>query len=120
MDFYTILNGIRQTLRMAAVRTIEIVGGEAVEVITPVIRLAGTEAANGVVTFTLKTVSGPGVVPVGCRSVAFANSGTADATLAGGMIPAGVSIPVAAPVGAMLAPVPYDATGTTLMIAEVR
>ncbi len=120
MDFYTILNGIRQTLRMAAVKTTETDGDAEVEVITPVIRLAGTEAENGVATFTLKTVTGPGVVPVGCRSVAFANSGTADAVLAGGMIPAGVSIPVAAPVGATLASVPYDATGTTLMIAEVR
>ena len=52
MDFYTILNGIRQTLRMAAVKTTETDGDAEVEVITPVIRLAGTEAENGVATFT--------------------------------------------------------------------
>lgn len=121
MGWYEILNGIRQTLRMAAVKAmiVDPTEGE-VEVITPVIRLAGTEAENGVCACTMTTATAAGTVATGARSVSFANSGTADATVAGGSLPAGAAIAWEAPVGAALAAVAYDATGTTLMVAEVR
>lgn len=121
MGWYEILNGVRQTLRMAAVTStvVDPTDGE-VEVITPVIRLAGTEAENGVVACTMTTATAAGTVAAGARSVSIANSGTADATVAGGSLPAGAAIAWDAPVGASLGAITYDATGTTLMIAEVR
>lgn len=121
MAWYEILNGVRQTLRMAAVRSTETdpEAGE-VEIVTPVIRLAGTEAANGLCTPSLMAVTDTGEIPAGARSISIANAGDVAATVAGGSLSPGVSVSWEAPVGASLAAIPYDATSTQLLIAEVR
>lgn len=120
MAWYEILNGIRQTLRMAAVKDVVLDGDAEIEVITPVIRLAGTEAENGLVTCTLTTSDGAGVVAAGYRSISIGNVGAFPATVAGGELPAGASVHWEAPVGASCAALSYDASGTSILIAEVR
>jgi hypothetical protein len=56
---------------------------------------------------------------VAAFEVSFLNSGTANATVAGGPLPPNFVITYRAPIGAVINPIAYDATGTTLNISTI-
>lgn len=61
-----------------------------------------------------------GTVASGAKSAGFGNYGNANATVAGGTLAPGEEVEFTAPPGDTLAAIPYDATGTVLVVAEVR
>lgn len=84
------------------------------------IRGDGQISGGSVRTASLSTVTGAGSVAAGARSVAIANAGTAPAQVAGSALAAGGSVEFTASDGDTLSAISYDATGTSLQIAEVR
>jgi hypothetical protein len=64
--------------------------------------------------------SSSGTVAAGARSLSIANSGIAAGTVQGELIAAGMTYSWQAPNNDTLNSVSYDATGTTLVIIEVR
>lgn len=68
-------------------------------------------------TGTVASSTGVGATTAGALSVAIANAGAADATVAGVTLPAGASVCWESANG--LNPIAYDGTGTTLLITEV-
>lgn len=77
-------------------------------------------AATVVRTPALLSTTTTGTVAAGATSVGFSNEGTVAATVAGGSLPAGRTVSFIAPDGDTLAAIAYIATGTTLVVAEVR
>jgi len=71
-------------------------------------------------TTALARVTTSGAVASGAKSAGFGNYGNANATVAGGTLAPGESVEFVAPSGDTLGAVAYDATGTVLVIAEVR
>lgn len=68
---------------------------------------------------TLSRPTSSGATTAGAFRVSVRNSGTANATFAGGTLEPGESLEVAPPVGATLSAISYDATGTELTILEI-
>ncbi|MGF6604577.1 hypothetical protein P3T23_009333 [Paraburkholderia sp. GAS448] len=83
-------------------------GGPDVPPPTPVTRTAA-----------LASVTTAGSVPAGCTQASFANSGAANATVAGGTLPPGYAVTFDAPDGDTLAAIAYSAVGTTLLVSTV-
>ena len=78
------------------------------------------EAKRGPVTALLQRSTTTGIVAKGAITVSFMNTGAADATVAGGILAAGESVTFPEIVGGVYREVQYNATGTTLVIAESR
>jgi len=60
-----------------------------------------------------------GNTTAGARMVSFQNTGTANATVAGGTLPPGQTLTFEAPSDATIGAISYVATGTTLLIATL-
>ncbi len=71
-------------------------------------------------TAALTSATAAGSVSAGCTQASFVNSGTANATVAGGALPPGYAVTFDAPGGDTLAVIAYSASGTTLLISTVQ
>lgn len=71
-----------------------------------------TYTAAMVVSTTTGTITG-------ARKISFLNTGSSPATVAGGPLAPTASVSIEAPLGGVLSPVAYDATGTSLSIMTV-
>lgn len=82
-----------------------------------------TATTNGVSTVRAPVItisSTSGTVASGCRSLSMAVSGSASVTILGVSIPAGVALDFPVPSKDTLGAVSYNATGSQLIIVEVR
>jgi len=95
----------------------------------PVVPFGGTQLSlpnptpvslpSASLTATLDSSSGSSSTSAGLHMVSFYNSGSANATIAGGTLAAGLTITFEAPVGQTIGAIAYNATGTTLVIATL-
>jgi hypothetical protein len=81
--------------------------------------LGGGGGGGGSFALTVTVATGAFTVSAGSRSVGFAITGNAAATIAGALVPTGTSFSVDAPSGSTIAEITGDATGTTLLITRL-
>jgi len=75
--------------------------------------------AKTALTATMAVASAAGNTVAGARMVSFENTGTGDATVAGGVLSAGKIVTFEAPSDSTISAIAYDGTGTTLQIATL-
>ena len=84
------------------------------------IETASTNGISIVRTPAITITDTSGTVPEGCKSLSMAVSGSAAVTILGVSVPAGITLDFPIPSQDKLGEISYDATGSQLIILEVR